>query len=111
MNARLKKLAIIFGGVFVGLLIVYFAVVRPIVNRAEEKPETEPLETVAGEVIGINDRYMMYPQVERKGMQSILVENEYGTYEFYRDANGDFQIRGFEGTPLKLIVRAREEEE
>ncbi len=104
MNARLKKLAVVFGGVFVGLLIVYFAVVRPIVNRAEEKPETEPLETVAGEVIGINDRYMMYPQVERKGMQSILVENEYGTYEFYRDANGDFQIRGFEGTPFDLTV-------
>ena len=104
MNARLKKLAVICGSVFVALLIVYFAVVRPIVNRAEETPETEPLETEAGEVIGINDRYMMYPQIERKGMQSIRVENEYGTYEFYRDANGDFQIRGFEGTPYDLTI-------
>ena len=104
MNTRLKKTALILGGVFVALLILYFAVIRPIVNAVEETPETEPLETVAGEVVGINDRYMMYPQIERKGMQSIAVENEYGSYEFYRDANGDFQIRGFEGTAYDLTL-------
>ncbi len=104
MNARLKKTALILGGVFVVLLILYFAVIRPIVNAVEEAPETEPLETVAGEVVGINDRYMMYPQIERKGMQSIAVENEYGSYEFYRDANGDFQIRDFEGTAYDLTL-------
>lgn len=100
--SKQKRPVVVCAILFVVLLIAYFAVVRPLVNSGLEAEETEPLETVEGEVIGINDRYLMFPQVERKNMQSIKVENEYGTYEFYRDANGDFQIRGFEGTSFDL---------
>lgn len=101
MMSKQKRLFILCAAVFAVLLVVYFAVIRPL-TKTEETKETQPLETLPGEAAGINGRYLMFPQVERKGMQSILVENEYGTYEFYRDANGDFQIRGFEGTAFDL---------
>ncbi len=100
--SKQKRPVIICATIFVVLLIAYFAVVRPLVNSGIEEETKAPIETVEGEVIGINDRYLMFPQVERKGMQSIKVENEYGTYEFYRDSEGDFQIRGYEGTSFDL---------
>lgn len=96
-----KRFSLICLIVFAALLIAYFAVIRPLTAVSDEK-ETTALETLPGEAAGVNGRYLMFPQVERKGMQSILVENEYGTYEFYRDANGDFQIRGHEGTAFDL---------
>ena len=97
------RLTVILASVFAVLLIVYLAVIRPIVNKVEEE-EVTPLETLPGEVEGLNGRYLMFPQVERKGMQSIKVENDYGGYEFYRDANGDFVIRGHEGTAYDLTI-------
>ena len=100
--SRQKRPVIICAAIFVVLLIAYFAVVRPLVNSGLEEETKAPIETVEGEVVGINDRYLMFPQIERKGIQSIQVENEYGTYEFYRDKNDEFQIRGFEGTSFDL---------
>ena len=100
--SRQKRPVIICAAIFVVLLIAYFAVVRPLVNSGLEEETKAPIETVEGEVVGINDRYLMFPQIERKGIQSIQVENEYGTYEFYRDKNDEFQIRGFEGTAFDL---------
>lgn len=102
MTSKQKKPILICAVIFAVLLLAYFLVVRPLVESGNEEEETEPLETVSGEVVGINDRYMMYPQVERSGMYSIQVENEYGSFEFYRDSNNDFQIRGYEGTSYNL---------
>lgn len=100
--SKQKRPFIICAAIFVALLIVYFAVIVPLVNSGTEDVTTDPIETVAGEVLGTNNRYLMFPQVERKNMQSIVVENEYGTFEFYRDANDEFQIRGYEGTTFDL---------
>jgi len=102
MNAKLKRPALICAIVFAVLLILYFAVIRPLTTAPSDEGNTPPPETVEGEVLGANDRYLLFPQVERSGIQSILVENKYGTYEFYRDQNNDFQIRGYEGTPFDL---------
>lgn len=104
MNSKQKRPFLICAIVFVALLIAYFAVVRPLVNSGTEEETTATPDTVAGEVIGVNNRYMMFPQVERKNMQSILVENQYGSYEFYRDEENEFQIRGFEGTSFDLTL-------
>lgn len=102
MMSKQKKPILICAVIFAVLLAAYFIVIVPLVESGNEEEETDPLETISGEVVGVNDRYMMYPQVERSGMSSIRVENEYGTFEFYRDANNDFQIRGYEGTAYNL---------
>ncbi len=98
MMTKEKKRLIIFAVVLAVLLIAYFAVVRPLVNQTEAGEEAEPLETVAGEVVTQGGRYLMFPQITRENMQSVSVTNAYGTFEFYRDARGTFQIKGYEGT-------------
>jgi len=90
-----RTFAIVFGILFVILLVVYFTVVAPLL--VEEEAETVPLETVEGEDVGANDRYMIFPQVERSSIQSVEVHNEFGSYTFYRDASDNFQLKGFEG--------------
>lgn len=90
-----KNIAIILGILFVALVLVYFTVIAPLLEETDAK--TEPLETLEGEVIGTNNRYMMFPQAERSDIQSVEVHNEYGTYTFYRDASDNFQLKGYEG--------------
>jgi len=95
MLKKQKKLAISFGIAFVVLLVLYFVVVAPLLASNEE--EKEPVETVEGELLGFNDRFLMFPQIERSGIQEIEVHNAYGTYTFYRDAADTFQLKGYEG--------------
>lgn len=90
-----KKLIIIFAALFVVMVVLYFTVISPLL--VGETAETEPLETVAGEAIGPNNRYLMFEHVEKSSIQSIEVFNEYGSYKFYRDAADDFQLEGYEG--------------
>lgn len=98
MIAKQKKLLVICTVIFAVILVLYLAVIRPLVNTEEPAQPGDPLETVEGETVSVNGRIFMYPQVERAYMQSIKVVNEHGSYEFYRDENDDFQIRGYEGT-------------
>jgi len=100
MIGKQKKLIIIFAAVIAVLLAGYFAVVVPMVNKIEPVETTSPPETVVGEEVGISDRILLFPHIEKKGMQSIEVTNEFGTYKFYRDADDNFQIDGFEGVPF-----------
>ena len=53
-------------------------------------------DSAGGETLGFNDRIMIFPQITQKNTYSIEVTNEYGTYKFYRDANGDVHIEGTE---------------
>lgn len=96
MSGQKKKLILLLG-IFAALVALYFVVIVPLVESGQIPVDTTPPETEAGEVIGLNDRYMIYPQVERKGIQSLKIENGYGSYEFYQDAKGNFQIRDHEG--------------
>lgn len=97
MMSKQKKKLILLLGIFAALLALYFAVIVPLVESGQLPLDTDPLDTVDGEVIGVGDRYMIYPQVERENIRSLKVENEHGSYEFYTDKNGDFQLRGYEG--------------
>ena len=92
-----QKLIIVIAAVLVALLVAYFAVVLPIVNKTEEVT-TEPLVTVEGEIAGANGRYQIFEQVARADMQSIEVVNEHGSYKFVRTDDGSFVIEGFEDT-------------
>ncbi len=102
MIAKQKKLLILCAVLFAVMLVLYLAVVRPLVNSGEPEETRKPVETVEGETVSNNGRIFMFPHVERAGMQSIKIENQYGSFEFYRDANNDFQIRGYEGVAYDL---------
>ena len=86
-----QRLIIVIAAVLVALIVAYFAVVRPVVNKTEEVT-TEPLVTVEGEIAGANGRYQLYEQVQRADMQSIEVVNEHGSYKFVRTEDGSFVI-------------------
>lgn len=103
MIASRKKLIIALAIAFVSLLVVYIAIILPLVNSSEDN-KTDPPETVdSDEIIGINDRLQMFEYLDKASIQSIAVQNKYGNYEFYRDSNGDFQIKGYEGVSYDLI--------
>jgi len=82
--------------VFVVATVAYFAFFRPLLTEDDGEKELPP-ETQEGESLGTSNRYQIFDQIERDNLQSIVVTNEHGTYEFYRDNNGEFQIRGHEG--------------
>ncbi len=48
------------------------------------------------EVVGINSRILMFPQIRQADVARIQVTNQYGSYTFYTDKNGNVQIQGFE---------------
>ncbi len=104
MINKKKTLIIIFSALFVLLLIVYIAFVRPLLNVADEG--TEKLELLPGEVeisSSIENFYVFAP-VSRSSIQSIEVENEYGGYKIYRDSSDNFQIDGCIGISIDANV-------
>lgn len=99
MFKKQKILIIVLTVVFALLVASYFVIVKPIVDRVEPEESTEPVETDApGEVVGFNDRILIFEHTEKANIRSIEVHNSYGTYTFYRDEDDNFQIKGFEGT-------------
>lgn len=56
------------------------------------------VDTEGNEVVGSNRRILIFPHTAKASIQSITVNNDHGSYTFYRDSNNDFQIKGFEGT-------------
>ena len=96
MIAKQKKLIIISAILFAVLLIVYFAVVVPIVNKTEPAETTAPPSTLPGEDVGVGNRVQMFEHVERSNMKSIEVHNSHGTYTFYRNSENNFVIKGYE---------------
>ncbi len=53
------------------------------------------------ETLGINDRVLIFKHTEKKDIKSIEVHNEYGTYKFYKDSKGYFQIEGVNSELIK----------
>lgn len=98
-----KLTIIICVPVFAVLLVVYLAFIRPLLKTATA--ETKPPELLEGEVLGANNRVLMFPHTEKADILSIEVHNEKGTYKFYRGFKGDndnFYIEGMEGAPYSL---------
>lgn len=93
-----KKLLFILAGLFVVLVVLYFAVIRPL-TAPDEDSGNVTLDLIDGEV-KINDKltnFYMYEPWQRSSIQSIEVDNEYGGYKVYRDAADTFQLEGFYG--------------
>ena len=62
------------------------------------------IDTVDGEEVGVSDRIQMFKQIKQADIDKIEVHNGYGSYTFYVDKDGDFQIKGFEGTPYSQVM-------
>ncbi len=103
---RMKKhqlLPLIFGGVAVLLIVLYFAVVRPLVANGGDTVTTTAV-TDEGEGTLYN-KGTLYPAIRREEMVSITVHNKAGTFRFHRLAEegkeptkkDDFVIAKLEG--------------
>ncbi len=98
MTEKKKLTAVIVTGVFFLLLVIaYFALIVPMMN--ESAASTEPPTLVEGEVLGADNRILMFPQINRASISSIKVENEHGKYAIVRD-NGVFVIDGYKGVSI-----------
>lgn len=101
MTKRRIILISTLAAVFVVGLILYFAVIAPFVANDDGEKKLPP-ETQEGESLGTSERYQIFGKIERERLQSIKVTNENGSFEFYRDNNNEFQIRGHEGIAYDL---------
>lgn len=92
-----KKLIIIFGVLFVAMLIVYFAVIRPLTADTDDGTVTQELLPGEVQVTAKTSNIYIFDPLQRSEIQSIEVTNEYGGYKVYRDASDTFQLEGCTG--------------
>ena len=85
---RQRKTIIIVGICVVAAILLYFLVVKPIVDYVEEVKKDQ-IELLDGEVLGTNDRILMFEHTEKKNIQSIDVHNQYGEWGVYYDKDDD----------------------
>lgn len=98
MTKGRKVLIVILALLIAALAVLYFAVVRPLINEVAEK---EPVETEAGEAVGSSDRILLFPKLTRDDISSITVTNAYGGYTFRRDETDSFCIDQYESMSYK----------
>lgn len=63
-----------------------------------EVTEYAIVDTEGNEQVGNSQRILIFPHTAKASIQSITVNNDHGSYTFYRDSDNNFQIRGHEGT-------------
>ena len=83
-SKRRKKTIIIMAVIVAAAICAYFFVVLPLVNYVEEVTK-ETVKLLDGEVLGTNDRVMLFEKEERSNIQSIDVHNSTGEWGFYYD--------------------------
>lgn len=102
MKKRLILIALMFV-LFIAALIAYTQFVKPFVEY-DEGEGTVMVETQEGEELGVQLRYQIFPQITRENLESVKVENRYGSFEFYRRSGEEFCLRGNEGTAINAEV-------
>lgn len=97
MIKKQKKLIIIFGVLFLAMLITYFAVIVPL--TAVQEDNSSAVELLDGEVAisAKTSNFYIFQPLSRSSIQSIEVKNEFGGYKVYRDASDTFQLDGYMG--------------
>ncbi len=91
---------IVCAALFAVLLPVYLIFVQPLLHEA--LTEEDPPELMEGEVLGDNNRILMFEHINEADLSSIEVHNEHGSYTFYRADDDKFYIRGMEGAPYLM---------
>ena len=95
-----QSLTILICGILaVALIVIYAAVIAPMVKTEVKAPE--PIELI-GEEVHSSDvtKVYLFPPVERTQMKSIEVYNEHGGYKFIRN-KGSFTIENIPFTFFK----------
>lgn len=96
MIKKQRILIIVLCVVFLAMLAVYMFVLRPMTSEPAET-EAPGIDTSDGEVKSAGNTVLMFPQIERKDIQSIEVHNSYGSYSFSYHADlDDFLLDGYE---------------
>ena len=98
-SKRRKKAIIIMAVIVAAAICAYFFVVLPLVNYVEEVTK-ETVKLLDGEVLGTNDRVMLFEKEERSNIQSIDVHNSTGEWGFYYDDKDEsFYVTGYPEAP------------
>lgn len=103
MIKKQKKLIIIFAVAAVLLTCAYFFVIMPLVAKWTTKQVDIP-ELLPGEVLGSNNRILIFEHVEKAAIQEIEVHNSNGVYAIYRDVDDQFYVRDNKGAPYDLTA-------
>lgn len=97
MIKKQKRLFYVMGGAFLVLLILYFAVIRPLTATVEESVAPKELLEWESKYNDLVETFYIFEPLPRASIQQIKVENEFGGYTVYRDASDTFQLKGFVG--------------
>ncbi len=96
-----KSLIIALSIAFVILLVLYFAVIRPLTAPVEDEYDYPDLLEGEYRVEAKVENVYIHRPLQRSEMQSIEVENEYGGYKIYRDASDNFKLDGNKGVTFE----------
>jgi len=98
MLKKQKKLIIIIGICALALILAYFLIINPLIAKLTAENEELP-ELLPGEVLGMNNRILMFEHIEQAGIKQIEVYNDHGGYTFFRGEDDEFYIKGKESAP------------
>ncbi len=94
-----RRMILILAIIVAAAIPLYFFVVKPIVEFVEEEMKEE-ITLLEGEVLGTNDRILMFEHTEKKNIQEIEIHNEHGEWGIYYDKKDDsFYITGYPEAP------------
>ncbi|MCI8386948.1 MAG: DUF4340 domain-containing protein [Clostridiales bacterium] len=94
-----RRTIIIMAIIVIAAICAYFFVVLPIVNYVEETKKEEVV-LLDGEVLGVNDRIMLFGQKERSNIESIEIHNSFGEWGIFYDYSDEaFYITGYPEAP------------
>lgn len=100
------KKHIIQGAVALAIVVLvtvfYFSVGKPYIDS--KQPVVETPETLEGEELGTSNRYYMYNNLDRSQIESVEVNNEYGSFLIRKDDDGSFVIDRYENIVIDETV-------
>ena len=100
MIKKQQKKIIIFAVAALVLILAYFLIISPMIQKALTPAEAVIPNLLDGEVLGSQNRILLMEHVEKADIQEIEVHNDHGVYTLYKDATDNFVIRNNEIAPI-----------
>jgi hypothetical protein len=100
MIKKQQKKIMIFAIAAVALILAYFLIISPIIQKAAAVAEAEIPNLLDGEVLGSQNRILMMEHVEKADIQQIEIHNNKGTYTIFKDKTDNFAVLNNEGAPI-----------
>ncbi len=97
-----KRTIIALAAAFAVMLVLYFAVIAPLL-RTDEQPEVLPEligeGDIHGEVLGMSNRIQLFEQVPKNRVARLEIRNATGYFAFSRAEDGELYVEGAEASP------------